>query len=218
MIQLEHISKVYPTAKGPVLALDDVNLAVPDGQFVVVRGPSGCGKSTLLMIVGALGRSSSGRAVVADEDLGAMSIASRAQFRARRVGFVFQTFHLLPYLTVLENVALAAPPGDEAAARRRGEELLDRFQLGHRLHHRPAELSTGESQRVAVARAMVNQPALILADEPTGNLDPENATAVLEMLAQFHRDGGTVLLVTHQERAMEYGQRTFRLCNGRVVA
>lgn len=218
MIRLEQVSKIYPTANGPVHALDQVDLDVPKGQFAVVCGPSGCGKSTLLMLVGGLGRPSSGNVEVAGERLGAMSVAERAAFRARHVGFVFQTFHLLPYLTVLENVALAAPPGEEAAARQRAEVLLQRFHLDHRLHHRPAELSTGESQRVAVARAMVNRPALILADEPTGNLDPENSTAVLDMLAEFHREGGTVLLVTHQERAIEYGQRTIRLCRGRVEA
>jgi putative ABC transport system ATP-binding protein len=151
---------------------------------------------------------------VAGEDLGALGSAGLAAFRARRVGFVFQTFHLLPYLSVLDNVALASPEGMTPAARQRSREILQRFGLDGRLHHCPGELSTGECQRVAVARAVLNAPPLILADEPTGNLDPENAAGVLEMLADYHRDGGTVLLVTHQDRAVPYGERTIRLRNG----
>jgi len=147
-----------------------------------------------------------------------MSAATRARFRARHIGFVFQMFHLLPYLTVLDNVAVAALPGEEAEARSRGRDLLEQFQLAHRLRHRPAELSTGERQRVAIARAMVNQPQLILADEPTGNLDPDSSTAVLDLLAGFRRQGGTVLLVTHQEQAAEYAQRTVLLREGSIVS
>jgi len=217
MIHLEGVTKVYRTANGPVSALAGIDLEVPPGQFVVVRGPSGSGKSTLLTLIGGLGTPTAGRVVVAGEDLGSVGPASRARFRAHRVGFVFQTFQLLPYLTVLENVALAGLPGRETASRHRARQLLERFQLTGRISHRPAELSTGECQRVAIARAMVNQPELILADEPTGNLDPENSTTVLDLLAGFHREGGTVLLVTHQERAIQFAQRTVLLKNGSVV-
>ena len=216
MIRLEEVSKVYRTADGPIHALSGVSLAVEKGEFVAVRGPSGCGKSTLLTIVGGLGMPTSGQVTVAGEDLVAMSSAARARFRAERIGFVFQMFHLLPYLTVLENVAAAALPGQEAAARDRGKGLLEQFQLGHRLRHRPAQLSIGECQRVAVARAMVNRPQLILADEPTGNLDPENSAGVLGLLEGFHREGGTVLLVTHQEFAARYAQRTVSLRSGSI--
>ena len=202
---------------GPVHALSDVSLHVEAGEFVAVRGPSGCGKSTLLTLVGGLGRPSSGQIRVAGEDLAALSSAALTRFRARHIGFVFQMFHLLPYLTVLENVMAAALPGRANEARQRAQELLERFQLTHRLRHRPAELSTGECQRVAVARAMINGPSLILADEPTGNLDPENAEAVLRLLAGFHGEGGTVLLVTHQEFAARYAQRTILLREGRLV-
>jgi ABC-type lipoprotein export system ATPase subunit len=193
-----------------------VTLAIEPGRFVSVQGPSGCGKSTLLMVVGGLNRPTTGGVRVAGEDLAAMSPAARARFRARRIGFVFQTFHLLPYLTVLENVLTAALPGDGAESRRRATEMLDRFQLSHRLRHRPGELSTGECQRVAIARAMINQPDLILADEPTGNLDPANAAGVLELLSDFHRSGGTVLLVTHQDSAAHYAERTIHLREGEV--
>jgi ABC-type lipoprotein export system ATPase subunit len=152
--------------------------------------------------------------VVAGEELGSLGSAARARFRAQRIGFVFQTFHLLPYLTVLENAALAGTAQKPAAVRQQARQLLERFHLGHRMDHRPAELSTGECQRVAIARAMINRPCLVLADEPTGNLDPENSAIVLEMLADFHREGGTVLLVTHQQGAIQFAQRTITLRNG----
>jgi putative ABC transport system ATP-binding protein len=158
----------------------------------------------------------SGRVMVAGEDVVGMSSATRARFRAERVGFVFQMFHLLPYLTVLENVAAAALPGQEAAARDRAGELLREFQLGDRLKHRPGQLSTGECQRVAIARAMVNRPQLILADEPTGNLDPGNSAGVLELLSAFQREGGTILLVTHQESAAKYAERAIQLRKGTI--
>jgi ABC-type lipoprotein export system ATPase subunit len=217
MIHLEHVSKIYATGREPVYALSNLTLNVAPGEFVAVRGPSGCGKSTLLMIVGGLGRPTSGRVAVAGQELTALSSAALAHFRAQRLGFVFQMFHLLPYLTIVENVVAAAPAGEESAARARAHELLEKFQLAHRLHHRPAELSAGERQRVAIARAMVNRPRLILADEPTGNLDAESSAGVLRLLAEFHRNGGTVLLVTHEEQAAGYAQRTVLLRAGTVV-
>jgi ABC-type lipoprotein export system ATPase subunit len=217
MIRLENVSKVYRTANGSVHALREVTLEVEPGEFVAVQGPSGCGKSTLLLIAGGLSMPTSGRVVVGGEELPAVSPAERANFRAERVGFVFQMFHLLPYLNVVQNVVAAALPGRHAAARERAAELLEKFQLGHRLTHRPAELSAGERQRVAIARALVNQPDLVLADEPTGNLDPQSATGVLDLLGEFHRGGGTVLLVTHQQQAAGYAGRTLRLQDGSVV-
>jgi putative ABC transport system ATP-binding protein len=218
MIELEQITKVYRTADGPVHALSGVNLHVEAGEFVAVRGPSGCGKSTLLTVVGGLGLPTSGRVTVGGDDIGTMSPAARARFRAERIGFVFQMFHLLPYLSVVENVVAAAPPGQHATARCRAEQLLRQFQLGHRLRHYPPQLSIGECQRVAIARAMVNRPQLLLADEPTGNLDAENSAGVLELLAAFHREGGTVLLVTHQESAARYARRTVLLRDGAIVS
>lgn len=218
MIKLENVSKVYETANGPVRALDELSLTVGQGQYAAVCGPSGCGKSTLLTMVGTLGTPSSGKVFVADNDVGAMSPAARAHFRASQIGFVFQTFHLLPYLTVIENVMAAAIPDHVAGAKDRAGEILEKFQMGHRLAHRPGQLSTGECQRVAIARAMINHPKLILADEPTGNLDPANAKEVLDLLDHFHQDGGTVLLVTHEEVAASRAQRTIQLEQGRVVS
>lgn len=216
MIHLEQVAKVYRRADGPVHALWGIDLHVAPGEFVVIRGPSGCGKSTLLSIIGGLATPTAGRVRVAGKELSRMPAADRARFRARHVGFVFQTFHLLPYLTVCENVATAAT-GVVAGARERAQGLLESFRLGDRLRHRPAELSTGECQRVAIARALMNQPSLILADEPTGNLDPENAEGVLGLLADFHRKGGTILLVTHQEMASSYSQRTIQLSKGSLI-
>lgn len=218
MIQLDSVSKIYKTSNGSVRALDDVTLTVERGQYAAVSGPSGCGKSTLLTIVGTLGTPSSGKVTVAGSDVGAMSPSARAHFRASQIGFVFQTFHLLPYLTVVENV-MAAVAGDQAAgARQRAGEILEKFQMGHRLGHRPGQLSTGECQRVAIARAMINRPKLILADEPTGNLDPANAKEVLDLLGMFHQDGGTILLVTHEEEAARRAERTILLEGGRVAS
>ena len=217
MIQLENVSKVYSTAKGAVHALDGVSLEVAEGEYVAVRGPSGCGKSTLLTIIGTLGTPTSGRVRVAGLDVGSMNSASRARFRARQIGFVFQTFRLLPYLTVMENVMAAVAAGEAAGARQRAAEILEKFQLGQRLTHRPGELSTGECQRVAIARAMINRPKLILADEPTGNLDPQSTAGVLDLLDAFHQEGGTVLLVTHEEQAASRADRTILLRHGRVA-
>ncbi len=216
MIRLENVSKVYDTKDGPVRALDGVSLHIERGEFVAVRGPSGCGKTTMLTLVGGLSTPTSGNVVVAGQDLASLSGAGRARFRAEAIGFVFQLFHLLPYLSVLDNVLVAAAePGDERLRKRAGE-LLERFQLGHRLKHRPGQLSIGERQRVAIARALLNSPPLVLADEPTGNLDPANAAGVLDLLAEFHRDGGTVLLVTHDAEAASYASRSVFLAHGKL--
>jgi len=217
MIHLEGIGKTYRTPGAAIDALVGVNLEIPAGQFAVVRGPSGCGKTTLLSLIGGLATPTVGRVRVEGEDLGPMSPERRAAFRAHHIGFVFQTFHLLPYLSVWRNVALAAIPGEAASAADRARDLLARFRLEHRLEHRPGELSTGECQRVAIARALLNRPSLLLADEPTGNLDSENASAVLDLIAGFHREGGTVVLVTHEEWITRQAQRVILLREGRIV-
>jgi ABC-type lipoprotein export system ATPase subunit len=217
MIVLRDVSKVYPSAKGEVRALDGVSLEIAAGEFVAVRGPSGCGKSTLLALAGGLALPTSGSVEVAGENISAMSASLRAAYRAANVGFVFQMFHLLPYLNVLDNVLVAANNGVHDANRAEAGRLLESFGMGERLTHRPAELSAGERQRVAMARALLNRPQLLLADEPTGNLDPKNAAAVLELIAAFHRQGGTVLLVTHDEQAAAFARRTIELERGRLA-
>ncbi len=216
MIVLDEVSKVYQGADGEVRALDGVGLSVADGEFVAVRGPSGSGKSTLLLVMGGMVRPTSGTVTIDDRRLYSLSPAERARLRAERIGFVFQLFHLVPYLSAVDNVLVPVLAGmrrdrDEAAS------VLRRLEMGERLHHRPRELSTGECQRVALARALIKRPDIILADEPTGNLDPENAAAVMGYLADFHRDGGTVLVVSHDALAERYADRTVHLDRGRIV-
>ena len=218
MIRLQDVGKVYRTTDGPVYALQEVTLDVTAGEFVTVRGPSGSGKSTLLTMIGGLNTPTSGKVIVAGEDLQAISGRERAKFRSRNIGFVFQMFHLVPYLTVLENVLVPLPHGNRFDGRQRALELLKKVQMSDRLQHRPEQLSTGERQRVAIARAWINEPQILLADEPTGNLDPGNASAVLDLLAEFHGVGGTVLLVTHDELAARHAGRTVFLRNGRIAS
>lgn len=217
MIRLEGLRKVFRTRRGDVTALDDVDLIVDRGQYIAVRGPSGCGKSTLLSMVGGLALPTAGRALVADQPISDMTAAQRAQFRSENVGFVFQMFHLLPYLSVLDNILIAAQPGKRQEMRSRAEELLERFQLNDRETHRPGQLSVGQRQRVAMARALLNQPQLLLADEPTGNLDPETAAGLLDLLSEFQQQGGTILLVTHDDRAAERAERVIRMDQGRIL-
>ena len=217
MISLEDVQKVYQAAQGEVRALDGVSLTIETGEFVAVRGPSGCGKSTLLAMVGGLALPTAGRVVVAGAEISAQSPSERAKFRGDNVGFVFQMFHLLPYLTVIDNVLVAAKNSADES-RSQAKALLERFGLGPRLLHHPAELSAGERQRAAMARALLNRPKLLLADEPTGNLDPKNAAGVLDLIEEFHRDGGTVLLVTHDDKAAAKASRTIQLESGRLVA
>ena len=218
MIELDGITKVFRTAHGEVRALDDLSLQIAAGEFVAIQGASGSGKSTLLSLIGGLALPTSGRISVADQVVSTMSSSERAAFRAATIGFVFQMFHLLPYLNVLDNVLVGAAP--EAAEQTRGEaeQLLARFGLDERRYHRPAQLSAGERQRVAMARAVLNRPMLLLADEPTGNLDPQNAAGLLDLLADYHGDGGTVMLVTHDEKAAARAQRIIALESGRVAA
>ena len=217
MIRLETVSKVYRGKIGEVHALNNVSLGVKRGEFVVVRGASGSGKSTLLLTVGGLIQPTQGKVLLNGKDLYGLSRGERAGFRAEKIGFVFQMFHLLPYLNVVDNVLVPAMTGTKQDNREAARNLLEKLQMSDRAQHKPAQLSTGERQRVAIARALLNQPELILADEPTGNLDPDNAARVLGYLVDFHKEGGTVLLVTHEERAEEHAQRVVFLDAGRLL-
>ena len=214
MIRLEKVAKTYRTPQGPVRSLAGVDLRVAPGEFLVLQGPSGCGKTTLLLTLGGMLRPSAGRVWVENRDLYALGAGERARFRARTIGFVFQMFHLVPYLNVLENVMLAGPAKPDAATLARATDLLARLGLEPRLRHKPEALSTGERQRTAIARALLNQPKLILADEPTGNLDPENSAAVFGYLAQFQRGGGTVVVVTHGDGAQAFADRVVAMRAG----
>lgn len=219
MLAFENVTTLHRTARGEVRSLDQVNLEVRAGEFVVLRGPSGCGKTTLLLTAGGMLRPTAGRVRFEGRDLYALSQSERNRLRAGTIGFVFQMFHLLPYLDVRENLLLAAasPTGGAPSLRERAGELLGKLGLKPREHHRPAALSAGERQRTAIARALLNRPKLILADEPTGNLDPENAAEVLRLLKDFHTTGGTLLLVTHGAAAEAYADRVLALRAGAVA-
>ncbi len=215
-LALTKVSKHYLRPEGPVKALDGVTLVVQPGEFVALQGPSGSGKTTLLLAAGALLRPDAGDVRLDGHDPYALSPDGRAALRARQIGFVFQQFYLVPYLNVLENVLAPALAAPDDGARARAEEMIERFGLGDRVGHVPAELSTGERQRVALARALLNAPGLLLADEPTGNLDQQNASGVLEALARFAAGGGAVLLVTHSAQVASAARRTVHIDRGRV--
>jgi len=219
VIELIDVRKVYRRGERTVRALAGVNLRVQAGEFVVIEGPSGSGKTTLLFVAAGLIRPTGGRIVVDDMTLTDCTTAELAELRKRKFGFVFQMFHLIPYLTAAENVAvpmgLAGVSPGEASARARA--LLERFGLAERADHRPAELSAGEKQRVAIARAVANRPPVVLADEPTGNLDRDAASGVFDAFEEIHADGTTLLVVTHDARMMKRAPRVLRLENGTLV-
>ena len=218
MIRCDEVTKIFRKNGSEVTSLDRFTAKVAEGEFVAVRGASGSGKTTLLLTLGGMQRPSAGSVQLAGRDLYALSPAERARLRSSEIGFVFQMFHLVPYLDLLGNVLLACPGKPSAEVRQRASGLMDELGLADRASHRPGELSAGERQRLAVARALLNRPKLILADEPTGNLDPENAAEVIRHLAEFHRGGGTVVLVTHGSAADAHADRTLRLEQGRLVA
>ena len=214
MISLHNVQKTYPSRSGPVIGLQNVSFQIERGEFVCVRGPSGSGKTTLLLTVGGMQRPTTGQILVAGTDLYSIGRAEQCRFRSSHIGFVFQLFHLVPYLNVLDNVRLGA------SLPRIGEgqiaELLEQLGLSRRTGHKPAELSVGECQRVALARALISEPQVILADEPTGNLDPENTKTVLDILKEYCRNGGTVMFVTHGTEAIPLADQVLRIDGGRV--
>jgi putative ABC transport system ATP-binding protein len=217
---MEKVTKKYRHRGNDVTALDHANVSIHQGDFVSVVGPSGCGKSTLLLMLGGMLSPTSGRVLLKGESIYDLKADQRAGLRTRNVGFVFQTFNLVSYLTALENVQipLYLAGADEAEQEERAASLLDRVGLGDRLHHKPCELSVGQQQRVALARMLANDPALILADEPTGNLDPETSQQVIGYFEEFNREGKTIVMVTHDPRAAARAKRTLRLSAGKILA
>lgn len=199
LLQATAVTRRFSGPAAEVHAVDGVDLSIHQGDYTVLRGPSGCGKSTLLMLLGGLRRPSDGTVRFRSLDLYSAPASTRRQLRAGPIAYVFQEMYLLPYLDALSNVALALRERPRGVARDTASHALDALGLGSRLTHRPSQLSAGERQRVAVARALVRKPEVILADEPTGSLDPEGAAKVQEQFQQFHADGGTVVLVTHAE-------------------
>jgi len=217
VIALEHVTRTFKTRSGRVRVLEDLDLQIPAGKLVCICGPSGCGKTTLLMTLGGMLRPDQGKVSVLGEDLYALSNTARASFRATQLGFVFQLFHLIPYLSVLDNILLPAgrlPAHEQPAAREAAISLIDRLGLANRTNHKPAQLSAGESQRAAIARATLLQPPVLLADEPTGNLDEQSATEVYRILTDYRDRGGSVLLVTHGRDALDHADHMIRFEDG----
>jgi putative ABC transport system ATP-binding protein len=219
LIQLENVSKVFHTDEVETHALSGVDLDIHRGEFVAVSGPSGCGKSTLLSILGLLDSPTEGSYRLAGALVQSLAPAARAGIRNREIGFIFQSFNLIGDLSVYENVELPLTyRGIPSAERRRlVEEALERVQMSHRNGHYPAQLSGGQQQRVAVARALAGSPSVLLADEPTGNLDSANAAAVMELLRELHDEGATLVMVTHDPRFAAYAERQVHLLDGHVV-
>ena len=216
MLRATNLAKAYPGPAKTVQALEGATFHVAPGELVAVQGPSGCGKTTLLLIAGGLLKPDAGQVLLAGQDPYALSPDARARFRAENIGFVFQQFHLVPYLSVLDNILAPTLARPAENANERATELARRFGLADRQDHTPGELSTGERQRTALARALLHKPQLLLADEPTGNLDEASGKIVLGHLAEFSAAGGAVLLVTHDPRAAEYATRTVRMEGGRI--
>ena len=218
-ITIANLRKTYHMGRQKVHALDGVDLSVAPETFTAVMGPSGSGKSTLLYLLGGLDRPSNGEITVAGQSISALDENALAAYRRRTVGFIFQSFNLIPSLSALDNVSF--PMRFARVPRRqrliRAHELLLRVGLGERIHHKPTELSGGQQQRVAVARALVNDPQLILADEPTGNLDTASGASIMQLLAELHQNGRTVLVVTHDPRMTAYATHTVHMLDGRIV-
>ncbi len=219
MVDIIGVSKTYRRGDGtPVTALREMSFSIAAGEFVTVRGASGSGKSSLLNIIGCLDAPTSGTCRLAGEDVSACTDRQRSRVRCRRIGFVFQSFNLLPRTTAVENVEIPMVYSGGRVDRARALAILQRVGLGERAHHFPTELSGGEQQRVAIARALMNDPPLLLADEPTGNLDSAAGESIMQLLTALHRDGRTIILVTHDEQVASYASREMILRDGMLLS
>jgi len=219
LIELDGVTKVFVTEDVETHALGGIHLHIQKGEYVSIAGPSGCGKSTLLAILGLLDSPSGGSHVLNGKRVHDLKLAERARIRNREIGFIFQAFNLIGDLTVYENVELPLTYRGMGSAERkkRVHESLERVGMSHRVKHYPSQLSGGQQQRVAVARALVGEPSILLADEPTGNLDSANGEAVMELLSELHRGGATICMVTHDPRYTKLADRTIHLFDGRIV-
>ena len=219
LIRLEGIKKVFYTDEVETHALSDIHLDIKHGEYVAIAGPSGCGKTTLLSILGLLDTPTDGSYTLDNQPVAKLSASERARVRNRQIGFIFQAFNLIGDLTVYENVELPLTYRGMAsdARRKRVQSALERVGMSHRMKHFPAQLSGGQQQRVAVARAVAGEPAILLADEPTGNLDSTNGEAVMELLRELHQSGATICMVTHDARYARHAERSVHLFDGKVV-
>ncbi|NIN70716.1 MAG: ATP-binding cassette domain-containing protein [Gemmatimonadetes bacterium] len=220
LIRLDGVGKVFYTEELETHALDDIHLDIQNGEYVAIAGPSGCGKTTLLSILGLLDTPTSGDYMLDGEPVASLTASQRARIRNQHIGFIFQAFNLIGDLTVYENVELPLTYRGMPSAERkqRVHDALERVGMAHRINHYPAQLSGGQQQRVAVARALVGQPSILLADEPTGNLDSKNGNAVMELLRELHQEGSTICMVTHDPRYAHFADRTLNLFDGQIVS
>jgi len=220
LIHLENVTKVFVTDEVETHALSGIQLEIKKGEYLSIAGPSGCGKSTLLAILGLLDSPSDGTYVLNGQPVQSLKVSERARIRNREIGFIFQAFNLIGDLTVYENVELPLTYRGMSSPERkkRVHDALERVGMSHRVKHYPSQLSGGQQQRVAVARALGGDPSILLADEPTGNLDSTNGEAVMDLLRELHRGGATICMVTHDPRYAEYADRTIRLFDGKIVA
>ena len=221
IIEIEHLTKVFYTDEIETHALSGVHLTIERGEYVAMSGPSGCGKSTLLSIIGLLDTPTAGRYTLNSKEVANLNFADRSRIRNQEIGFIFQSFNLIGDLTVAENVELPLTyrTGMPSAERKKKvQESLERVNMAHRMRHYPAQLSGGQQQRVAVARALAGSPSILLADEPTGNLDSKNGEAVMKLLQELHAEGATICMVTHDPRFAAHAERQVHLFDGKVVA
>lgn len=219
MIRVENLSKSFRTEEVETVALDKVSFEVKDGEFVAIMGPSGCGKSTLLNILGLLDNPTSGKYWLGDREVENLKEKERTDVRKGEIGFVFQSFNLIDELSVEENIELPLTylGVSRTERKKRVQEIMKRMAISHRAKHFPHQLSGGQQQRVAIARAVLPHPQIILADEPTGNLDSANGKEVMDLLGELHREGATIVMVTHSQHDASYADRIIRLCDGQVV-
>ena len=220
LIKMESVTKIFRTEDVETHALSNIDLTIERGDYISIAGPSGCGKSTLLSVLGLLDSPSGGKYFLNGKDVSQISAAERARIRNREIGFVFQAFNLIGDLTVYENVELPLTYRNMGGAERKEktEQALERVGMSHRKKHFPAQLSGGQQQRVAVARALAGDPLILMADEPTGNLDSQNSEAVMQLLSELHQNGATICLVTHDPRYSRFADRTVHLFDGRIAA
>ena len=219
MVKIENLTKVFRTEDIETYALNGIDFEVKDGEFVAIMGPSGCGKSTLLNIIGLLDNPTSGNYFFKETEISKFKEKKRNSFRKGNVGFVFQSFNLIDELSVAENVELPLVYLKEKSKVRKEKvkEVLNRMKIGHRAKHFPQQLSGGQQQRVAIARAIVSKPSLILADEPTGNLDSKNGIEVMNLLSELNQEGATIIMVTHSDRDANFAHRTINLFDGKII-
>ncbi len=221
LISLNALTKVYKVGSEEIHALNEVSLSLDYNGYIAVMGPSGSGKSTLMNLIGCLDRPTSGEYLLEGKEVSKLSQGMLAHVRNRRIGFVFQSFELLPRLTALRNVVLPliySPEKSWFEQKKRAKEVLERVGLSSRMHHRPNQLSGGERQRVAIARALVNNPSILMADEPTGNLDSRTGRDILALFEKLHKDGQTIIMVTHEQDVAEHAQRIVTMSDGRILS